>query len=101
MMAILPGIDANDINKTAAVFRFYTAILINIPTFDTSSSLNNNNSNNIDSYYELPLDVESWAEELGSRLFVLMENLEGPDLRTDQSHTTEKTSSKGTFLMHV
>lgn len=32
MMAVLPGIDANDEGKTAAVFQFYTAVLSSIPT---------------------------------------------------------------------
>jgi hypothetical protein len=31
MMAVLPGIDANDEAKTAAVFQFYTAVLSSIP----------------------------------------------------------------------
>lgn len=31
-MAVLPGIDANDEGKTAAVFQFYTAVLSSIPT---------------------------------------------------------------------
>lgn len=30
-MAVLPGIDANDEAKTAAVFQFYTAVLSSIP----------------------------------------------------------------------
>jgi hypothetical protein len=31
MMAVLPGIDANDEAKTAAVFQFYTAVLASVP----------------------------------------------------------------------
>jgi hypothetical protein len=31
MMAVLPGIDANDEAKTAAVFQFYTAVLASLP----------------------------------------------------------------------
>lgn len=31
MMALLPGLDANDERKTCAVFRFYTIVLSSIP----------------------------------------------------------------------
>lgn len=82
MMDLLPGLDANDTLKTSTVFRFFAAVVFSVPVLDAS----------------LPLDVELWSEEVLSRIFVLMENLEGPEARTDQSHVTEKTSSEGTFL---
>ncbi|GMH44904.1 hypothetical protein BSKO_12861 [Bryopsis sp. KO-2023] len=93
MMDVLPGLDANDTTKTGAVLRFYCAVMYSIPSLDTEIAEKNG-------WYVLPLDVELWCEELLSRLFVLMENLDAPAHRTDQSHRTEKTSSKGTFLMH-
>lgn len=94
MMNVLPGLDANDTTKTGAVLRFYCAVMFSIPTFDSDLARKNG-------WLELPLDVDLWADELISKLFVLMENLDAPSHRTDQSHRTEKTSSKGTFLMNV
>lgn len=34
MMALLPGIDANDEHKALAVFRFYTVLLSSLPTIE-------------------------------------------------------------------
>ena len=88
MMDVLPGLDANDISKTGTVFRFYASILFNVPSLGITPSKG----------LTLPLDVELWSEEFLSRILVLLENMEGPEARTDQSHTTETTSSTGTFL---
>ncbi len=38
MMALLPGLDANDERKTCAVFRFYTIVLSSIPGLAVSVS---------------------------------------------------------------
>lgn len=94
MMDILPGLDANDTTKTGAVLRFYCAVMFTIPTFDVEKA-------EASGFLVLPLDEDLWAEELISRLFILMQNLDAPTHRTDQSHRMEKTSSKGTFLVNV
>lgn len=88
MMDVLPGLDANDPSKTTNVFRFYAAVFYSVPSLDPQSGTG----------IVLPLDVELWAEEFLSRLFVLLENLEGPEAHADQSHTTEKFANAGTFL---
>lgn len=89
MMDVLPGLDPNDASKTSAVLRFYAAVLFSLPTLDFSQAGKG---------LVLPFDVELWAEEFLSRIFVLLESLEGPEVRTDQSHTKETTSSTATFL---
>ena len=45
-----------------------------------------------------PLDIEARAAELLSRILLLLENMEGPETRTDQPHITETTTSTGTYL---
>ena len=45
----------------------------------------------------LPLDIEARAAELLSRILLLLENMEGPETKTDQPHTTETTASTGTY----
>lgn len=37
-MAVLPGIDANDEAKTAAVFQFYTSVLASLPALRGADS---------------------------------------------------------------
>ena len=89
MMDLLPGLDANDPSKTGTILRFYAAVLFSLPSFDPRTSHKGR---------LLPLDIEIWAEEFLSRILVLLENMEGPEARTDESHTTETTASTGTFL---
>jgi hypothetical protein len=38
MMALLPGIDANDEHKALAVFRFYTVVLSSLPIIEVTLS---------------------------------------------------------------
>jgi len=91
MMAVLPGIDANDEAKTAAVFQFYTAVLSSIPAlhgladededpstaiggdagFDLPTSPRSMNVDGVDSaagnsgpVYRLPLYLEDWVEQV-------------------------------------
>eukprot|EP00803_Ostreobium_quekettii_P004443 evm.model.scf_1622.1 EVM.evm.TU.scf_1622.1 scf_1622:15-10438(-) len=93
MMEVLPGLDANDQTKTGAVLRFYAAVMFSIPSLEPLSGP-------AAGRLVLPLDVELWAEEVLSRIFALLENMEAPEHRTDQSHTAAKAAVKPTFLMH-
>ncbi|BDA49513.1 probable proteasome activator complex subunit 4 [Coccomyxa sp. Obi] len=72
MMALLPGLDANDERKTCAVFRFYTTVLSSIPALKADQP-------------GLPLPTEAWLEELLSLIFRMLCNLESPEARSDHS----------------
>jgi hypothetical protein len=94
MMAVLPGIDANDEAKTAAVFQFYTAVLSSIPALHGAAeeedaapvygsaeggsssmdgveyggggaaSAGNGNGRNAP-VYRLPLYLDDWVDQVG------------------------------------
>jgi hypothetical protein len=93
MMAVLPGIDANDEAKTAAVFQFYTAVLSSIPALHGAaeeeadaapvygsaeggcSSMDgvefgggeggNGNGSGGAPVYRLPLYLDDWVDQVG------------------------------------
>ncbi|KAF8058035.1 proteasome activator subunit 4 [Scenedesmus sp. PABB004] len=115
MMAVLPGIDANDEAKTAGVFQFYTAVLGSLPALRglaeedddgggpagmdfegggggagggrSGSGANGNGG----IAYRLPLYLDDWVEQVMERLFTLLGNLDtGPSHRgTDQQAKPE------------
>jgi hypothetical protein len=59
-MALLPGIDANDEDKTAAVFKFYTAVLACVPAMGEGESGEG-------AAFELPLYLDDWVDEVRRR----------------------------------
>ena len=70
MMAVLPGIDANDESKTAAVFQFYTAVLASLPVLrgieeEEEEGTGGQEQAGSSSCYKLPLYLEDWVEQVG------------------------------------
>ncbi|GAX74187.1 hypothetical protein CEUSTIGMA_g1636.t1 [Chlamydomonas eustigma] len=98
MMALLPGIDANDEGKTEAVLHLYTIILSSIPTLDPSHD-------SAAAGDKLPLYVEDWSEELLARILALLENLDtglGANHGTDQGRggpEGAQTANASAFLI--
>ncbi|KAL0043408.1 hypothetical protein WJX79_003790 [Trebouxia sp. C0005] len=90
MMATLPGIDANDPRKTLACFRFYSVVLSSVGTLQSGPG-------------SLPLYTEEWVEELLSRVFGILGNLEAPQTRSDhaavQGNATSAASDSASFLL--
>lgn len=88
-MAVLPGIDANDEAKTAAVFQFYTAVLSSIPALhglaeedeedqpvygsaegsmegvEHAGRGGGNGGSKGHTAYRLPLYLEDWVDQVG------------------------------------
>lgn len=66
MLAVLPGIDANDEAKTAAVFQFYVAVLSSLPALRglDDDDDDDDSSGSRGSAYVLPLYLEDWAEQV-------------------------------------
>jgi hypothetical protein len=56
MMALLPGIDANDEDKTSAVFKFYTSVLSSLPYMGEQHGEQ--------PAFEVPLYLEDWVDEV-------------------------------------
>ncbi|WIA33391.1 hypothetical protein OEZ86_006527 [Tetradesmus obliquus] len=111
MMAVLPGIDANDEAKTAAVFQFYTAVLSSIPAlhgaaeeeddaapvygsvegggssmdgveYAAAAGSNGSSGSRNAPVYRLPLYLDDWVDQVMERLFTLLGNLDtGPSHR--------------------
>ncbi|MEW5319322.1 MAG: hypothetical protein WDW38_010482 [Sanguina aurantia] len=107
MMSVLPGIDANDEAKTAAVFRFYSAVLASLPCLPTPGDPDfettpaTATSGMVTPAYRLPLYVEEWAEEVVSRVLALLQNLDsGLSHRgSDEAAQGEAASGSG-FMDH-
>ncbi|KAK9792661.1 hypothetical protein WJX73_001340 [Symbiochloris irregularis] len=81
LMAVLPGIDANDPSKCLTVFRFCCSALLQLPALPEHSGQAG----------LIPLDTELWLDELLSRIFTILENLEAPDTRS------ETAAGRGSF----
>ena len=82
MMALLPGIDANDEDKTEAVLQLYTMVLASVPSLTGGDDAGGGIGGLV-----LPLYAEEWSEELLSRLLSLIENVDtgpGANRGTDQ-----------------
>ncbi|KAL0045726.1 hypothetical protein WJX82_002854 [Trebouxia sp. C0006] len=90
MLATLPGIDANDPRKTLACFRFYSVVLSSVGTLQSGPG-------------SLPLYTEEWVEELLSRVFGILGNLEAPQTRSDhaavQGNASSAASDSASFLL--
>ncbi|KAK9865395.1 hypothetical protein WJX84_009143, partial [Apatococcus fuscideae] len=88
MNATLPGIDANDEAKTLACFRFYCCALSCMSQLEAEPS-------------NYPLYVSEWVEELMSRIFAILHNLESPDTRTESAAAADAESTHSqSFLLH-
>jgi hypothetical protein len=61
MMALLPGIDANDEGKTTAVFKFYISVLASVPAMGEGEAQGEGAA------FELPLYLDDWLDEVGGR----------------------------------
>jgi proteasome activator subunit 4 len=111
MMAVLPGIDANDESKTAAVFQFYTAVLASIPQLrgaadDDDADAAGGGSADVlmmeggggqqgaAGVYRLPLYLEDWVEQVMERLLSLLSNLD-----TGAGHKGTDTQAKSDLLL--
>jgi len=80
MMALLPGIDANDEGKTSAVMGLYTMVLACAPLLAGAEG----GEGAPEGCLQLPLYVEDWAEDVAVRLLTLLSNLDsGPGHRAD------------------
>jgi hypothetical protein len=73
MMAVLPGIDANDESKTAAVFQFYTAVMASLPVLRGIEEEEEGGEGGglqgqagSTTCYKLPLYLEDWVEQVGN-----------------------------------
>ncbi len=105
MMAVLPGIDANDEAKTAAVFQFYSAVLASVPILGTDSAEDDDDNPMAAmeggasthaagsaasvaapaAALRLPLYVHEWVDMVLERIFTLLQNLDtGPGARADE-----------------
>lgn len=83
MMALLPGIDANDEDKTEAVLHLYTMVLASVPSLTGGDDAGGGSGGGL----VLPLYAEEWSEELLGRLLSLIENVDtgpGANRGTDQ-----------------
>ena len=68
-MATLPAIDANDEPKSLAAFRFYCCALGSVGQLPEAPT------------QALPLYTDEWVEELLSRCFAIITNLDAPEHR--------------------
>jgi hypothetical protein len=109
MMAVLPGIDANDESKTAAVFQFYTAVLASIPQLRGAADEDDadpaggsadvlmgggGGQPGAAGVYRLPLYLEDWVEQVMERLLSLLSNLD-----TGAGHKGTDTQAKSDLLL--
>lgn len=95
MTAVLPGIDANDEAKTAAVFQFYTAVLASVPHLGAEGDAGEVKDGGV----RLPLYVEDWVDLVLERIFTLLQNMDtGPGTRADQTYGKPEVLLKATHL---
>lgn len=64
-MAVLPGIDANDEAKTAAVFQYFTAVLASLPALRGADTEEGDLAPADVGAPQLPLYLEDWLEQVG------------------------------------
>eukprot|EP00798_Chlamydomonas_sp_ICE-L_P021953 gene21953-29001_t len=94
MMALLPGIDANDETKTSSVLHFYTMVLSSVSSLGADEGEGGSREG-----LRLPLYVDEWAEELMNRLLALLYNLDtGPGHRADQASGKGDPGGGASFL---
>ncbi|KAK9835280.1 hypothetical protein WJX84_012367 [Apatococcus fuscideae] len=88
MNATLPGIDANDEAKTLACFRFYCSALSCMGQLEAEPQ-------------HYPLYLSEWVEELMSRIFAILHNLDSPETRTESAAAADAASTHSqSFLLH-
>ncbi|KAL4431419.1 hypothetical protein ABPG75_006675 [Micractinium tetrahymenae] len=88
LMATLPAIDANDEPKSLAAFRFYCCVLGSVGQLPEAPTP------------ALPLYTEEWVEELLSRCFAIITNLDSPEHRGEHGAQGQKLAlEEGSFLL--
>ncbi|KIY95870.1 hypothetical protein MNEG_12091 [Monoraphidium neglectum] len=102
MMAVLPGIDANDEAKTAAVFQFYTSVLASLPALRGADSEDDDGADGSGGAApRLPLYLEDWLDQVLERVLLLLGNLDtGPGAdRADALHGKADLLPKSTTAL--